>query len=146
MEMVMTQPRITIAGGCLVALLVAGCGGMHPNSTASPLGRAAQGAIGLPDITAPLHDCNGFRVYPKRPVITVNQQLVLSDLAKVGTGYGDCDQIDEAASWGSSRGSRIQPADGGMKAIFSALRPGVYRVHAKWDGRHDAVRVTVTSS
>ncbi len=142
----MKQPRIISTAGCLAALLVAGCGGLSTNSTASPLGRAAQGAIGLPDITAPLHNCDGFRVYPKRPVIIVNQLLELYDLAKVGAGYGACDQIDEAASWGSSRGSRIQPVNGGTKAVFSARKPGVYRVNAKWDGRHDAVKVTVTSS
>ena len=59
----MKQPRIVSAGGCLAALLVAGCGGMSPNSTASPLGGAApQSAIGVPGINA--RGCDKFRRSP----------------------------------------------------------------------------------
>lgn len=139
----MKRPCITIAGGCLAALFLAGCSGMSPTSTANALGAAARGA------SSPASDrCPGLRVYPRRPVITVNQQLTLSDVASYGYGYGygACDKQDEAASWKSSRGGRIRPVNGGLKAIFSAERPGVYRVHAKWNGRHDVDTVTVTSS
>ena len=144
----MKQARIISAGGCLAALLLAGCAGVSPNSTASPLGRAAQGAIGLPGITGPLYRCDKFklRVFPWRQVIKVNQQLTLSDWAWVPEGYGVCEKIDEPASWESSRGGRIRPIYGGLQAIFHAVRPGVYRVRAKWYSLHARDTVTVTSS
>ena len=79
----MKQPRIISAGGCIAALLVAGCGGMSSNSTANPLGGvASQGAIGAPSTTTqtPLKPCRvGLHVVPNHATIKVNQQLHLYD-------------------------------------------------------------------
>jgi hypothetical protein len=148
MEAIMKQVHITSAGGCLAALLVTGCGGLSPTSTASPLGIAApQRAMGVPGIAGSRINrahCHQFRVYPTDPSIKVNQQLKLSNLVSLGDAYGGCDTYDEDASWRSSSGSTIQPLHRGMKALFSAVRPGVYRVRADWDGRHGRDTVTVT--
>ena len=44
----MKQPRVIGAGRCLVVLLIAGCGGVGPTSTASLPGvTAPQGSIGI---------------------------------------------------------------------------------------------------
>ena len=48
------------------------------------------------------------------------------------------------ASWTAS-GGVIQPLNGGTEAIFFALQPGVYRVHAKYEWFAARATVTVTS-
>ena len=147
----MKQPRIISAGGCVAALLAAGCSNMSPNSTANPLGGVApQGAIGIPGITPEWHrHCSGFHVFPKVATIKVSQPLHLyayllyADLLNYTYFY--CNDSPESARWTVSRGT-IRPLHGGTEAIFYALRTGVYHVHAKWNGRSAEATVTVISS
>ena len=144
----MKQPRIISVGGCLAALLVAGCGGMGPNSTANPLGGVApEGATGVPSITAetPLVCGVGLHIKPHVPTIKVGQLLYLYDVYIAPSSY--CNKYREYASWTASGGViRTRYGRGmGQRAVFSAVLPGVYLVYAKWNGYTAHVKVTVTS-
>ncbi len=141
----MKQPRIISVGGCLAALLVAGCSGVSPSSTINPLGGvASQGAIDAPSTTTqtPLNRCRqGLHVSPNHATIKVNQQLHLHDYY-LHWDSPICEQSYEPASWTAS-GGVIQPVGGGKEAVFFALLPGVYRVNAKWSGSRAHSTVTV---
>ena len=139
----MKGPRIISAGGCLAALLVAGCGGVSPNSMASPLGGSAQGAISLPSLTD--DNCARGRISPKASTVKVNQRLYLQYEAEFRISYDCYPWQPEDAHWWTPSGGRVRPLHGGTEAIFRAVRPGVYPVRANWTGRIGRATVTVTS-
>ncbi len=141
METIVKRTWIILAGGCLAALLVAGCNGVSPNSTTSPLGGVAQSVISVPGITP--HGCGRFDVRPKHRAIRVNVRLPLYATMPFPS-YVACNREPVDAHWRTSRGGRIQPSYG-VEAIFYAVRPGVYRVRAKYKWFTAGATVTVTS-
>ena len=147
METIMKQPRIISAGGCIAALLVAGCGGMSPSSTINPLGGvASKGAIDAPSTTAEATPrlCNRFYVIPKAATITVSQPLKLHDNLQQWDYYRNrCDESRVSAVWSSSGGS-LQANPKGKSAVFSASLPGLYTVVARYPERRGQATVTVT--
>ena len=145
----MKQPRIISVGGYLVALLVAGCSGMGPNSTGNSLGVAApQGATGVPSITAeasPTGCRAGLHIKPNVATIKVDQLLYLYDVYNTPSSYG-CDRSRVYASWTTSGGViRTRYGRGmGQRVVFSAVLPGVYHVQAEYGADRAHATVTVT--
>ena len=141
----MKQARIISAGGCLAALLVAGCSGMSSNSTTNSLGGLApKGAIGISSSPLVRPFCGErFYVTPKHATIKVHQLLYLHNHRHYFVYPYGCARESVDALWTAS-GGVIWPRHGGKEAVFSAVAPGAYQVDATWQYDYASARVTVT--